>query len=144
MDTLVLQFLESEVKVAGASQAMLTLGKHPGHLQKAPEGVKGLHLTAYFGLRSAAIELLKKVPCIFGDAEMTEFFLSQGADPNALSHYRETPLHPALSKSIQGPKYEDAWNELRWRLKDLWDVVEFYDEDAQEEVATQITKREEL
>ncbi|KAH7378533.1 ankyrin repeat-containing domain protein, partial [Cadophora sp. MPI-SDFR-AT-0126] len=77
---------------------------------------------------------------LVGDAEITEFFLSRGADPNALSHYGETPLHFALSKSIQGSKYRDAWNKPRWRLENLWDVVEFYDEEVQDEVATQITK----
>jgi len=76
---------------------------------------------------------------LVGDAEMTEYFLSQDADPNALSYYRETPLHLALSKSVQGTRYEDAWNEDRWRLEFLWDFVDFDDEDEREAVATQIT-----
>ena len=353
LDTSVLQFLESTVKVAGAGEAMLTHGNHPGHRRKAPRGIQGLHLTAYFGLRNVAFELLKKgydqgvkdadgctplmwavdygqeelvgmllakgsgtgtcdtlrrtalhhaasigqitsihlliqhqadveardlqgqtpllvaiskgqkaavelllragaevtafdgerkgalhlsieseffgiemvelllahgapfditdvnnmtplhctiqfnrrdiasvllndgvavdlrvqrrswIPrlirgstvyepniadtaqrvvtddligltplhfaALVGDTGMTEFFLGHGADPNALSHYGETPLHLALSRSIQGSKYRDSWNESRWRLESLWDVVEFHDEDVHDEVATQIT-----
>ena len=113
MDTLVLQFLESEVKVAGASQAMLTLGKHPGHLQKAPEGVKGLHLTAYFGLRSAAIELLKRghdleatdsdgqTPLMWaidnGNDELVEVLLPKEVSIDMVDTLKRTALHHAAS-----------------------------------------------
>jgi ankyrin repeat protein len=79
---------------------------------------------------------------LVGNPKMTAYFLSRGADPNALSHYQETPLHLAISKRVQGSEYEDAWNEDCWRAEFLWDIVEDYnDEDETEAVATQVSDR---
>ncbi|PMD50443.1 ankyrin, partial [Hyaloscypha bicolor E] len=105
MDRLVLQFLESEVKVAGASQAMQNT--------MAPEGVKGLHLTAYFGLRSAAIELLKRghdleatdsdgqTPLMWaidnGNDELVEVLLPKEASIDKFDTLKRTALHHAAS-----------------------------------------------
>ena len=79
---------------------------------------------------------------LVGNAEMTEFLLSQGADPNRLSQYQETPLHLAFSKRVQGPDYRDAWNKDFWRIECLWDFVDFDDEDEAEAeaVATRIAE----
>lgn len=73
---------------------------------------------------------------LVGDAKMTEYFLSQGANPNALSHYQETPLHLALSRRVLGSKYQDAWNEDHWRIEILRDFAEYEDEyDADSRIA---------
>lgn len=47
---------------------------------------------------------------LVGDVKMTKLFLRLGADPNTQSNYGETPLHLALSRTVQGSRYQDAWN----------------------------------
>ncbi|KAH9207677.1 ankyrin repeat protein, partial [Leptodontidium sp. 2 PMI_412] len=113
LNMLVLQFLESKSKVAGASHAMLTLGNHFFHRQKAAMGVKGLHLAAYFGLRNAAIELLKKghdleaidadgrTPLIWaidnGQEELVGVLLPKVLGIDKCDTSRRTALHHAAS-----------------------------------------------
>jgi ankyrin repeat protein len=78
--------------------------------------------------------------CGVGNAEMMEFLLSQGADPNRLSQYQEAPLHLAFPRRVQGPDYRDAWNKDCWRIECLWDFVGFDGEDEAEAVVTRICR----
>lgn len=46
---------------------------------------------------------------LIGNAQMVQFFLHHGADPNATSFcYGETPMHVTLCKGVQGTKYSDS------------------------------------
>jgi len=47
-----------------------------------------------------------------GKPMMTKFLLEHGADPNALSEHRETPLHLALRAMILGHKCGDYWDRV--------------------------------
>ena len=46
---------------------------------------------------------------LIGNCQMVQFFLDHGADPNAVSYCRETPLHLTLYKNVHGPTYNDDW-----------------------------------
>ncbi|KAI9803499.1 MAG: hypothetical protein M1825_001842 [Sarcosagium campestre] len=56
---------------------------------------------------------------LIGNCQMVQFFLDHGADPNAVSDCRETPLHLTLHKDVQddvqGLRYYDDWTEDCWR-----------------------------
>ena len=54
-----LDFLESEAKVSSSIQALMIFGNSPGYSQFWPKQLRGVHLTAYFGLEEAMIVLLK-------------------------------------------------------------------------------------
>jgi ankyrin repeat protein len=56
---LILGLLESEAKVAGASQAMRGPRKYSSRSQTAPRQMIGVHVAAYFGLREAMIALFE-------------------------------------------------------------------------------------
>jgi ankyrin repeat protein len=78
---------------------------------------------------------------LVGDGRMVQFFLDHGADPNALSHDDETPLHLALSRDLHGTKYPDDWTEGHWRAEGLLDIIDFEDDDAYEAAYNEVVKR---
>ncbi|KAL0782330.1 hypothetical protein CaCOL14_000236 [Colletotrichum acutatum] len=58
-----MRFLDNRVNVVMSSQAILidqSSSKAPGYTQHVPQNVTGLHLAAYFGIRTAAEELLSE------------------------------------------------------------------------------------
>ena len=65
-----------------------------------------------------------------GNLTMTEFLLDHGADPNALSEYRETPLHLNQRTTLCGAQYRDDWVDecyrVEYRSKSTWyrDVID--------------------
>lgn len=64
--TLILSFLESDTKVAAASQMMFAVKRHPydmGYSQRFPKGITGLHHAAHFGLSIVTAILLKRGSC---------------------------------------------------------------------------------
>jgi ankyrin repeat protein len=65
-----------------------------------------------------------------GNYVMTEFLLENGANPNALSNYGETPLHLSLSTKLRGIKYQDDWNDPGLRAERLWDFLDFEEDDV--------------
>ncbi|KAF1825178.1 ankyrin [Dissoconium aciculare CBS 342.82] len=72
---------------------------------------------------------------LYGSVKMTEYFIKRGADPNARSHYGETPLHFALGKAPSGPKEngnKDHWNDSRYRIEDWLDNYDYTSEDETE------------
>jgi ankyrin repeat protein len=63
---------------------------------------------------------------------MTKYFIERGADPNARSHYGETPLHFALGKAPSGPTEngnKDHWNDSRCRIEDSLDHYDHTSDD---------------
>jgi ankyrin repeat protein len=52
-----------------------------------------------------------------GNLTMTEFLLDHGADPNALSEYRETPLHLNQRTTLCGTQYRDDWVDEYYRVE---------------------------
>jgi hypothetical protein len=66
-----IDFLESELKVEAASQALLAIERYPGYSeysQEFPRQMRGLHLAAYFGLKDAIIDLLEMYDLKFEDS----------------------------------------------------------------------------
>jgi ankyrin repeat protein len=56
---MVLDFLQNDLKVSSASQAMFTPGyKYRGHSQGFPKRFTGVHVASFFGLKDAVNELL--------------------------------------------------------------------------------------
>ncbi|KAK1495370.1 hypothetical protein CTAM01_08499 [Colletotrichum tamarilloi] len=58
-----MRFLDNRANVVMSSQAILieqSSTKTPGYTQRVPKNVTGLHLAAYFGIRTAAEELLSE------------------------------------------------------------------------------------
>lgn len=82
-----------------SESASVPLGLRDSDTQKCQRGP--LHV-GYTPLHAAAL---------FGHASMVALLLSRGANANIQGEYGETPLHLALSASIDGPKIEDAWTE---------------------------------
>ncbi|KAL5430386.1 hypothetical protein PMIN06_012553 [Paraphaeosphaeria minitans] len=77
-----------------------------------------------------------------GNPTMTEFLLEHGADPNALSDYGETPLHLTLRTTLFGTKYQDDWTDSYLRAENLWDFLEFEEDDVDAVLAEISFKRE--
>ena len=65
-----------------------------------------------------------------GNSTMTEFLLQQGADPNALSDYGESPLHLTLCKTLYGRNHSDDWIDFDCRAERLWHDVDFEEDDV--------------
>jgi ankyrin repeat protein len=85
VEQLILDFLESETKVSGSSQALIRAFESYtwfGYNQQLPK-MTGLHLTAYFGLKEAMIALLEN-----------------GHDPDSTGYgiYDRTPLSCAAER----------------------------------------------
>jgi len=79
---LILDFLNSEAKVAGSSQAMMaSLSYYFGYRKRVPRQITGAHLAAYFGLSETMIALLKN-----------------GHNPDAKDTFGRTPLSWAAEK----------------------------------------------
>lgn len=96
--------------------------------------------TTYMMCTSNSIQVLPRVsggltPLHFatltGNYVMTEFLLENGANPNALSNYGETPLHLSLSTKLRGIKYQDDWNDPGLRAERLWDFLDFEEDDVE-------------
>ncbi|KAF9730053.1 ankyrin repeat protein [Paraphaeosphaeria minitans] len=66
-----------------------------------------------------------------GNPVMTEFLLKRGADPNAVSEHKETPLHLTLRKTLHGTNYRDDWTDPSWRAERLWDLLDFEEDDVE-------------
>jgi ankyrin repeat protein len=78
---------------------------------------------------------------LIGNAQMVQFFLHHGADPNATSYYYgETPLHLTLCKSVQGTKYSDSWTDDYCRVEYVLELIDPEDDDANETYAN-VTKQ---
>lgn len=75
---------------------------------------------------------------LVGSENMVAFFMQQGADPNAVSAYGETPLHLAVAKTLKGPEYTDSWTESDWRVEGLLDLIQSDDEDEYAAMTDQI------
>jgi hypothetical protein len=56
---LIMDFLESEAKVSGCSQAMMASGNYSGYSQRVLKQLTSVHLAAYFGLGEVVGVLLK-------------------------------------------------------------------------------------
>jgi ankyrin repeat protein len=78
---------------------------------------------------------------LVANGRMVQFFLDHGADPNALSHYDETPLHLALSRGLHGTKCADDWTADHWKAEVLLDTIDFEDEDAYEAAYNEVVKQ---
>lgn len=74
-----------------------------------------------------------------GNPVMTRFLLNRGANPNAVSEHKETPLHLTLRKSLYGSSYRDDWNNPSCRAERLWDLLDFEEDDV-EAVSADIDK----
>jgi hypothetical protein len=110
VEELILEFLESETKIAGSSQAMMVgKGYFRGYSQMVPRQIIGVHLAAYFGLGSMIIALLKsghdadlkdsygRSPLSWaagnGHAAVVELLLARdGVDPDSKDTDGRTPL----------------------------------------------------
>jgi ankyrin repeat protein len=68
-----------------------------------------------------------------GNSAMTKFLLDRGADPNALSEYNESPIHLTLRRTLHGPNYYDDWTDSHWRVECLWDLLDFREDDIEED-----------
>ncbi|TAQ88653.1 hypothetical protein B7494_g3004 [Chlorociboria aeruginascens] len=90
-----------------------------------------LHNTVRFGRQDIAKLLIQKKTLV-GDCQMVQFFLDQGANPNAISYHGETPLHLTLRKDVHGPKYKDCWTDDDLRIEALQNL------DAEDEVLNEI------
>lgn len=78
---------------------------------------------------------------LVGNSQMVQFFLSHGADPNAVSYYGETPLHCTISKNLWGSKYTDGWIEDHLRVEVLLEFIDPEDDDASETYADIIARQ---
>lgn len=76
---------------------------------------------------------------LIGNCQMVQFFLDHGADPNAVSCCRETPLHLTLYDNVHGPTYSDDWTQGCWRAEVLLDLID--PDDADEIYANIIMQR---
>jgi ankyrin repeat protein len=90
---------------------MVSESSYPRHQVSNVNGLTPLHYAA-----------------LVGSSTMTSFFLSRGADPNAVSYDGETPLHLALHRDLQGLKYEDGWTDSSCRLEILFEFIDFEDD----------------
>jgi ankyrin repeat protein len=111
---LVVDFLESEAKVSGSSQAMMAFGDLPGYSQSVPRQMTGMHLAAYFDLEEAMIALLRN-----------------RHDPNVKDTYDRSPLSWAAEKGheavvrlllekgadVESKNGEDGRTPLSWAVE---------------------------
>ncbi|KAI1092560.1 ankyrin repeat-containing domain protein [Rostrohypoxylon terebratum] len=83
VENLVLDFLQTESKVLGSSQAMMATQdyRYHGYSQDVPRQITGVHLAAYFGLRDTVEALLKN-----------------GYEPDSNDTHRRTPLSYAAER----------------------------------------------
>jgi hypothetical protein len=113
IEQLVVGFLESEAKVSGCSQAMMSSSGSSGYSQRAARQMRGVHLAAYFGLRDTITTLLKnghdvdpkdgfgRTPLSYaaehGQEAMAKQLLARSdVDVNSKSEYGWTPLFFAV------------------------------------------------
>ena len=124
VEQLIVDFLESEVKVFSSSQAMMASGGYSNYSQGVPRQMTGLHLAAYFGLTGVTMALLKNrhnpdVKDTYGRAPLSwaaangheavaKLLLEKGAELEAKDDvYGRTPLswaaangHEAVAKLL--------------------------------------------
>ncbi|RYP43976.1 hypothetical protein DL768_009507 [Monosporascus sp. mg162] len=109
LDSLVVDFLQSQAKVEASSQALLSVkgwGKSQ-YSQDFPKHMTGLHLAAYFGIEKAARALIgrygqdpedshNRTPLSWasqnGHEAVVRLLLSDGAKPTSTDHSGLTPL----------------------------------------------------
>jgi hypothetical protein len=107
----VVSFLESELKIEAASQALLAIKRYSWHSeysQEVPRQITGPHLAAYFGLKEAIITLLEngydlnskdsnsRTPLSRaaenGHEAVVKLLLEKGAELETKNSYGQTPL----------------------------------------------------
>ncbi|XDG04305.1 hypothetical protein ABKA04_003920 [Annulohypoxylon sp. FPYF3050] len=83
VERLVLDFLQTESKISGSSQAMMATRdcRYHGYSQDVPRQMTGVHLAAYFGLRDTVAALLKN-----------------GNEPDSPDTHHRTPLSYAAER----------------------------------------------
>ena len=119
VDRLILDFLESEAKVAGSSQAMIASRGYSGYSQTVPSQTVGVRLAAYFKLSEAMIALLQNghdpnVKDSYGqaplswtarnghDAVVKLLLAKDGVDPDSKDKYGQMPLSKAAENGHEG------------------------------------------
>jgi hypothetical protein len=143
VDQLMLDFLESEVKVSGSSQAMMAWGSYTGYSQRVPVQMTGVHIAAYFGLREAIAALVKighdpdskdsnaRTPLSWaaenGHEAVMRLLLDKGADMESKdAEYSQTPLSWAAENGHEAAvrllvdKGADLEPESKDRQTPLW------------------------
>ncbi|KAE9376058.1 ankyrin [Stipitochalara longipes BDJ] len=110
---LIINFLESEIKVSSCSQAMMVSKRYSRYSQRMPREMRGMHLAAFFGLRDTIMNLLKhehdadpkdgfgRTPLSYasenGYETITKQLLARSdVEINSKSNYGWTPLSFAL------------------------------------------------
>jgi hypothetical protein len=107
----VIGFLESELKIEAASQALLAIKRYSGHSkysQEVPRLMTGLHLAAYFGVHETANTLIRRgqsldlkdsygrTPLSWaasrGHEAVVKLLLEKGAELETKDKYGRTPL----------------------------------------------------
>jgi hypothetical protein len=128
-----ISFLEKRTQVEASCQALLAIkewSSRVGYSQEFARQMRGLDLAAYFGVKLAVPQLLKKGADIAaannygqtslhwasktGHVDVVKLLLEKGADIVAADKYRRTPLHEA---SITG--HVDVVNLLLEKGADL-------------------------
>jgi hypothetical protein len=113
-----MNFLESEAKVSGCSQAMMASGNYSGYSQRVPKQLTSVHLAAYFGLGEVMGVLLKsrydldskdsngQTPLSWaaakGNEAVVKLLLEKGADLESKDNYGQTPLSYACREGARG------------------------------------------
>jgi ankyrin repeat protein len=110
VEQLILDLLESEVKVSASSQAMMASNeyRHGDYSQAVPKQMTGVHLAACFGLTQITAALLKKgyqsdykdsygrTPLSWaagnGHEAVVKLLLEKGAELESKDNYGQTPL----------------------------------------------------
>ncbi|RYP67004.1 hypothetical protein DL771_007500 [Monosporascus sp. 5C6A] len=138
----VINFLDCEVKLEAASQALMAIKRHSSHSnysQKFPRQMTGLHLAAYFGIEEAVKALLEKrvetdamdtygmTPLSYaagnGYETVVKLLIEKGAKLESKCNNSRTPLsyaarngHEAVVKLLleKGAKLESKSNYGSW------------------------------
>jgi hypothetical protein len=145
-EQLITNFLESEAKVSGCSQAMMASGIYSGNSQRVPKQRTSLHL-AYFGLGEMMGVLLKsrydldskdsngQTPLSWaaakGNEAVVKLLLEKGADLESKDKkYGRTPLSWAAEsghKAVEGTKLESkskhGQTSLSWAARKGYKAV---------------------
>jgi hypothetical protein len=108
-EQLILNLLESGVKISAASQAMMADESYSDYSQRVPRQITGVHLAAYFGLSETTMTLLRNrhdpdiknidghTPLAWaaqnGHEAVVKLLLDkEGVDPDSEDKYGRTPL----------------------------------------------------
>jgi hypothetical protein len=99
-----LDFLKSEAKVSGSSQAMMASRSYYGYGQQAPTQMMGVHAAAYFGLREEIAALVEI-----------------GCDPDCKDRNDRTPLSWAAERGHVAVVRLLVENDADLKFKDDYD-----------------------